>query len=158
MPQREPLERSVCLFTHNFCLFPSFTFFLLLSVVLKATPASISLVNWVSIGKLISVTCENWILNQSTLSHVRVSCNYMCITKQPTQQTWNKTATVLFSVSAVQFIFSPVFYSLTCLILNKFPKNLSLVHPIEQMDLYIHVSQGNFSHDFGSQACNVLTY
>ena len=91
MPRHKPLERPAHVFTHNFCFFRSSAFFLLLSVVLKAIPASINLVNWASIGKLISVTRGNLILYRNTLSYVSFSCNYMCITRQQTLQTWKNT-------------------------------------------------------------------
>lgn len=71
----------ICFFPHSLSLF-----FFLLSLVLKAIPAPINLVNWATVRKRVSVTYENLILNQNTLSHVSFRCNYMCITRQQTLQ------------------------------------------------------------------------
>lgn len=83
-----------------------FYIFPLLSVVLKTTPASINLVNWATVGKLISVTYENLILYQNTLSYVSFSCNYMCITRQQTLQThtlFQRVSSLVYFLSRALF-------------------------------------------------------
>lgn len=123
--------------------------------MLKTTPASINLVNWAAVGKLISVTYENLILYPNTLSYVSFSCNYMCITgfaqTLQTHTPFQCVSSLVYFLSCALFpdLFNSELISEDCIALTIEPVVLYMCCFSKRSCLVLH---------FGTWAFNTFVY